>query len=348
MIQWMGMNFSCERCIKGHRTWRCSHLDRSLLEVRGKGRPSTQCSTCRSKRSTSSHHGGCRCGDGPPSRTISRLLVSFLSHPGLTLSFLASSVASSSSMAPASSPNTLAESLLASTPPLYTLLSKNNPLIQNQQQQSPVDNGPTEVSASRDSSVPQEAQVGDVQILQEPVPQEEYDKRILNNPCQCYSGGDCICSVLYKSVKEKRGRSKTQVEEQESACGCMSTSQGCQCPTGGCQCPGGSCCPTIPVPSSGTVLDVGLDARLDTTPATTTTETVGSSTDCPDPSFPVKKLKMAPTSCGGCSSGTTTTSTTIPRIIDALKERTSGQERIEEVLEEEEDATEKILQDTLP
>ncbi|KAJ3064120.1 hypothetical protein HDU98_000147 [Podochytrium sp. JEL0797] len=65
-------NFTCEPCLKGHRSSSCNHWTRVLVEVKGKGRPSTQCSHCRTRRSGSaatgsgakaghSHH-KCLCG----------------------------------------------------------------------------------------------------------------------------------------------------------------------------------------------------------------------------------------------------------------------------------------------
>ncbi|KAJ3298675.1 hypothetical protein HDU79_008168 [Rhizoclosmatium sp. JEL0117] len=46
-------NFTCEACLKGHRSNSCAHWTRKLVEVKGKGRPVSQCSHCRIRRSGS-------------------------------------------------------------------------------------------------------------------------------------------------------------------------------------------------------------------------------------------------------------------------------------------------------
>ncbi|KAJ7073230.1 ACE1 transcription factor [Mycena belliarum] len=53
--------FSCEQCISGHRSTTCSHTYRPLFEVAKKGRPRSQCSTCRELRMTKRHHLKCMC-----------------------------------------------------------------------------------------------------------------------------------------------------------------------------------------------------------------------------------------------------------------------------------------------
>ncbi|KAI9018221.1 copper fist DNA binding domain-containing protein, partial [Hyaloraphidium curvatum] len=51
MITYGGFRFACEKCIGGHRPATCKHVDRPLKEIRNKGRPSTQCDHCKSRRS---------------------------------------------------------------------------------------------------------------------------------------------------------------------------------------------------------------------------------------------------------------------------------------------------------
>ncbi|KAJ3332098.1 hypothetical protein HDU76_001305 [Blyttiomyces sp. JEL0837] len=65
MIIWNNIKFACEKCQTGHRNSTCDHLNRKLVEIKGKGRPVTQCQHCRSKRKSGaghSHH-RCLCGD---------------------------------------------------------------------------------------------------------------------------------------------------------------------------------------------------------------------------------------------------------------------------------------------
>jgi len=69
-----GKKFACGACIKGHRSTRCTHSDRTLLEIGKKGRPPTQCTHCRELRKTSRVHSKCMCGDRP-TQTTRRLRV---------------------------------------------------------------------------------------------------------------------------------------------------------------------------------------------------------------------------------------------------------------------------------
>jgi hypothetical protein len=50
-----------ESCIKGHRSSSCNHTDRTLLEVRKKGRPVSQCHKCRQLRNMNKKHSKCTC-----------------------------------------------------------------------------------------------------------------------------------------------------------------------------------------------------------------------------------------------------------------------------------------------
>ncbi|EMD41261.1 hypothetical protein CERSUDRAFT_109864 [Gelatoporia subvermispora B] len=57
--------FACESCIKGHRSSSCAHTDRPLFEIKKKGRPVSQCETCRELRKTKRMHNKCTCGTSP-------------------------------------------------------------------------------------------------------------------------------------------------------------------------------------------------------------------------------------------------------------------------------------------
>ncbi|KAJ7071600.1 hypothetical protein C8F01DRAFT_441873 [Mycena amicta] len=63
--------FACESCIKGHRSSSCSHTDRPLFEIKKKGRPVSQCTTCRELRQSRRVHSKCQCPqEEQPSRGI--------------------------------------------------------------------------------------------------------------------------------------------------------------------------------------------------------------------------------------------------------------------------------------
>ncbi|KAI0320393.1 copper fist DNA binding domain-containing protein [Amylostereum chailletii] len=58
--------YSCEPCIKGHRSSTCKHTDRPLFEIKKKGRPVTQCEHCRELRKTKQVHVKCICEGKSP------------------------------------------------------------------------------------------------------------------------------------------------------------------------------------------------------------------------------------------------------------------------------------------
>ncbi|KAG2185161.1 hypothetical protein INT44_001951, partial [Umbelopsis vinacea] len=58
--------FSCEKCIKGHRTSGCKHANSQLIEIKKKGRPSTQCEQCKELRKTKHMHVKCICSGNKP------------------------------------------------------------------------------------------------------------------------------------------------------------------------------------------------------------------------------------------------------------------------------------------
>ncbi|KAJ8652206.1 hypothetical protein O0I10_012167 [Lichtheimia ornata] len=55
--------YACKTCIKGHRSTRCQHTDRELVEIKRKGRPISQCESCRQLRKTKQLHIKCICTD---------------------------------------------------------------------------------------------------------------------------------------------------------------------------------------------------------------------------------------------------------------------------------------------
>ncbi|ORY78858.1 copper fist DNA binding domain-domain-containing protein [Leucosporidium creatinivorum] len=56
-----GVKYACHSCVKGHRSSKCTHTTRTLVEIKKKGRPTSQCSHCRDLRKTRAVHGRCDC-----------------------------------------------------------------------------------------------------------------------------------------------------------------------------------------------------------------------------------------------------------------------------------------------
>jgi hypothetical protein len=82
MVLINGRKFACDACIRGHRASSCSHTGRQLLPVRPKGRPSSQCDTCKAKRATGSFHGKCHCSTTSESRSSSSRSISSAEDDG--------------------------------------------------------------------------------------------------------------------------------------------------------------------------------------------------------------------------------------------------------------------------
>ncbi|KAG1738598.1 copper fist DNA binding domain-containing protein [Suillus paluster] len=61
MVHINDKKFACESCIKGHRSSSCHHSERPLFEVKKKGRPVSQCTTCRELRHSKRFHSKCTC-----------------------------------------------------------------------------------------------------------------------------------------------------------------------------------------------------------------------------------------------------------------------------------------------
>ncbi|KAI8071572.1 copper fist DNA binding domain-containing protein [Gongronella butleri] len=61
MIVINNVKFACSACIKGHRSSLCKHTERTLFPIRRKGRPISQCDTCREQRRKFRVHQKCNC-----------------------------------------------------------------------------------------------------------------------------------------------------------------------------------------------------------------------------------------------------------------------------------------------
>ncbi|GAA5863211.1 hypothetical protein JCM1840_002512 [Sporobolomyces johnsonii] len=81
-----GVKYACQTCIKGHRSSKCTHTNRPLIEIKKKGRPTSQCAHCRELRKTRSVHGRCDCvardqQDKPAARVLPNGLVDAMLPP---------------------------------------------------------------------------------------------------------------------------------------------------------------------------------------------------------------------------------------------------------------------------
>ncbi|KAF8588529.1 hypothetical protein K439DRAFT_641457 [Ramaria rubella] len=61
MVYINSQKFACASCIKGHRSSSCYHTERPLFEIKKKGRPVSQCQTCRQLRKNKRMHVKCSC-----------------------------------------------------------------------------------------------------------------------------------------------------------------------------------------------------------------------------------------------------------------------------------------------
>ncbi|OBA19578.1 hypothetical protein METBIDRAFT_13328 [Metschnikowia bicuspidata var. bicuspidata NRRL YB-4993] len=62
MVLLNGIKYACERCIRGHRVSACTHTDKTLVMIKPKGRPASQCTHCREQRKIKNAHTLCHCG----------------------------------------------------------------------------------------------------------------------------------------------------------------------------------------------------------------------------------------------------------------------------------------------
>ncbi|KAJ2770156.1 copper-binding transcription factor [Coemansia nantahalensis] len=71
MIIIKGQKFACDQCVRGHRASSCNHTERSLNPIKRKGRPPSQCDSCRALRLTRKAHVKCECRNkGGASATV--------------------------------------------------------------------------------------------------------------------------------------------------------------------------------------------------------------------------------------------------------------------------------------
>ncbi|KAJ3171253.1 hypothetical protein HDU88_008291 [Geranomyces variabilis] len=185
MIVWplLDLRFACEKCQNGHRNGSCAHTDRKLLEIRAKGRPTTQCNHCRSKRKEGighSHH-KCMCGDG---LSAVKKKVEVFFEPNIVLVFT-----------PEKSDVHGLRKLLEESPRTFLSVSKKA---------KPGKGG-------ADTATQVEITYVKTEVVEETISVDM--QRILANPCRCQYGGSCVCSELPPAKpcgsKSKRSASAT-------------------------------------------------------------------------------------------------------------------------------------------
>ena len=203
-VVWQHIRFACTKCYKGHRVNTCTHIKRSLNELKTAGRPVSQCGSCRAKRAGQGHiHHKCKCGSSPPKSYREYYKICF--NDGLELN-------------------------------LYTASNINIAVLQVQVQQ----NTPMEITIQKGNEDPTSIFMTpqSLSVLKEDLPQEE----ISENPCRCHFGGECICSLLPK--KKKKSSNVSQLggnlleNQMKNASTCACSSGGCECSSSsfGCQC----------------------------------------------------------------------------------------------------------------
>ncbi|KAI8915144.1 hypothetical protein DFJ77DRAFT_548382 [Powellomyces hirtus] len=179
MITWTQFNlkFACERCQNGHRNGSCAHTDRKLVEIRSKGRPTSQCNHCRAKRKDGvghSHH-RCMCGDG---MAILKKKVEVCFRPNLVLAF---------------------------TPERGNVDALKKQLEENPQSKLLVQR---KAKAGKGADAISEIEIHYVKtVIVEETAGVDMQK-LMANPCKCQFGGTCICSDLPPSKGCGSGRSK--------------------------------------------------------------------------------------------------------------------------------------------
>ncbi|KAJ3181486.1 hypothetical protein HDU87_001095 [Geranomyces variabilis] len=168
MIVWslFDLRFACEKCQNGHRNGSCAHTDRKLLEIRAKGRPTTQCNHCRSKRKEGighSHH-KCMCGDG---LSAVKKKVEVFFDPNIVLAFT-----------PEKSDVDGLRKQLEDSPRSFLSVSKKA---------KPGKGG-------GDTATQVEITYVKTEVVEETISVDM--QKILANPCRCQYGGTCVCSEL--------------------------------------------------------------------------------------------------------------------------------------------------------
>lgn len=67
--------YACETCIRGHRASTCQHTDRTLVEVRKKGRPITSCAHCQTLRVSLNIHPSTVCICNRPPMNMNKSMI---------------------------------------------------------------------------------------------------------------------------------------------------------------------------------------------------------------------------------------------------------------------------------
>lgn len=206
MIHWEQKRFACESCIKGHRATKCSHLKKCLKEIKTKGRPNTQCPTCREKRQlkTGHPHHKCQCGSEPPKSYIYHLKLQF--EQGLQLEF--------------------SETDSRKVQEIQSKLDSKASFLINVVDKDSVESSNEWVSLNL--------------IVDKQETKTELEQ-FLNNPCKCHFGGECICSkrkVVNSDPVEKDAvlalanlLSEQPTQTQGCSCSkdCSQKGSGCAC-----------------------------------------------------------------------------------------------------------------------
>lgn len=166
--------FACESCIKGHRSTKCAHLRKNLTEIKTKGRPNTQCPTCREKRQQKRGHPHhkCQCGSEPPKRFLYHLKLIF--DQGLVFDFV--------------------ETEQSRVKEIQSKVESKSKFT---------------IKVCLDKNLSPDDTIAEMMATELVVDQQETDlelKIFLENPCKCHFGGECICS------QRKANASDTGVE----------------------------------------------------------------------------------------------------------------------------------------
>jgi hypothetical protein len=191
MIFVQGVRFSCKKCLKGHRTGQCNHIT-ELVELKVKGRPLSQCGTCRNKRKDIvSRHNSCKCGDKPPS-SVKTIVTSILQSKPVY--FPGDQTLKSESLDPAK----MQDQIDSQAPFVFTIETKSETKV-------------CEFVASH----------LEIQVVHVPVS--------LDNPCKCHYGGECVCS---ENSSKRPGAVTSSSNEAKccssSKCACSASGK-CSC-----------------------------------------------------------------------------------------------------------------------
>lgn len=252
MITFEGVRFACDRCIGGHRPASCAHTERALKEVRAKGRPSTQCDHCRSRRTgRTGSHVRCVCGvaaqvlRGEPKIKLERgfnrgfgvrrirtdvVTWAALCHFTCRHSLFAYSKVTFEDTTlelhmtpddPAFAHDLVAR--LTANPEtsiaVSTAAKKSKEPKEKDSKDTASDNGSLDDASL--ASEPTDARIVNVRFAgarSTPVQDEAAYKLALENPCSCKVGGTCICSSVGRSArkpKRPRGVGENETNEQQ-------------------------------------------------------------------------------------------------------------------------------------